>query len=59
MSAAWFIVTTSASRPATTDWICLLEPPWDWLIVIFSPAVRCQWAAKAGLMSLYNSRATS
>ena len=59
MSLDWFIVTTSASRPSITARACLLDPPWDWLIVRSSPLAcfHCFW--KAGLISLKNSRATS
>ena len=52
MSGAWFIVTTSASRPSATDRACLLEPPCDWLTVTVSPVLAFQSAMKAGLMSL-------
>ena len=59
MSGAWFIVTTSASRPSATDPACLLDPPCDWLTVTVSPVLAFQSAMKAGLMSLYSSRDTS
>jgi len=59
MSGAWFMVTTSASRPAATAMACLLEPPCDWFTVTLSPPCAFQCAAKAGLMSLYSSRETS
>ena len=39
MSLAWFMVMTSAARPATTLPACLLEPPCDWLSVRVSPVV--------------------
>jgi len=52
MSGDWFIVMTSASRPAATERACLLDPPWDWLTVTVSPVSCFQRAVKAGLMSL-------
>ena len=52
MSLDWFIVTTSASRPSITERACLLEPPWDWLTVMSSPACCFQLRWNAGLISL-------
>ena len=52
MSLAWFIVTTSASRPSITARACLLEPPCDWLTVTSSPVCCFQLRWNAGLMSL-------
>ena len=43
---AWFIVTTSASRPSITMRACLLEPPCDWLTVTSSPVGFFQCAAE-------------
>ena len=52
MSGAWFMVMTSASRPAATDIACLLDPPCDWLTAMVSPVLAFQSAMNAGLMSL-------
>ena len=52
MSLAWFMVTTSASRPSITERACLLEPPCDWLTVTSSPLCCFQARWNAGLMSL-------
>ena len=52
MSLAWFIVSTSASRPSTTLRACLLEPPWDWFSTTLSPVVFFQYAANSALYSL-------
>jgi hypothetical protein len=52
MSLAWFIVTTSACKPSTTERACLLEPPWDCLTATVSPVLSYQLFAKAWLTSL-------
>ena len=49
MSLAWFMVMTSAARPAMTLPACLLEPPCDWLMFTVSPVVCFQCLAKATL----------
>src|SRR5690554_906881 len=59
ISGVWFMVTTSASRPAATDMACLLEPPCDWLTLTSCWCCCRIWALNAGLMSLYSSRDTS
>ncbi len=51
ISAASASVTTSASRPSTTERACLPEPPCDWLMVTVSPVFCFQCAANAGLYS--------
>ncbi|CRQ73549.1 hypothetical protein PAERUG_P54_1_London_24_VIM_2_04_13_04510 [Pseudomonas aeruginosa] len=52
MSVAWFMVMTSAGRPSITERACLLEPPWDIWMVMFSPFSAFQYFWKAGLYSL-------
>jgi hypothetical protein len=47
MSVAWFIVTTSASRPSSTLRACLLDPPCDWLTTRGAPPACFQCAMKA------------
>lgn len=37
MSFGWFIVTTSACNPCSTDSACALDAPCDCLIVTVSP----------------------
>ena len=59
MSFGWFIVTTSACRPCSTDSACALDAPCDWRIDTFSPLFCLYAAMKPALMSLYNSRVTS
>ena len=52
MSPASASVTTSASSPSITARACLPEPPCDWLMVMASPVLAFQSAAKASLNSL-------
>lgn len=59
MSFGWFIVTTSACSPCSTDSACALDAPCDCLIVTVSPVCCLYAAAKLALMSLYSSRVTS
>ncbi len=59
MSFGWFIVTTSACNPCSTDSACALDAPCDCRTDTVSPVFCLYAATKLALMSLYSSRVTS
>ncbi len=52
MSFGWFIVTTSACKPCSTDNACALDAPCDCLIATVSPLFCLYAETNAVLMSL-------